>query len=55
MLHGCISKNGYEIDGEEFEIKTLRELIDLLKESKEVHLNYFDDEPDLDLWIKVEV
>ncbi len=52
MLNGCISKNGEEIDGEEFEISTLKELIELFKNNEELHLNYFDDEEDLNLWLK---
>ena len=50
-LNGCVAENGEEIDGKEFEIETLKELIDILKFSNEVHLNYFDDEEDLDIWL----
>ena len=53
ILNGCISKDGKEIDGLEFSITSLSELIGLLKEHKEVHLNYFDDEDDLNLWLEV--
>jgi len=53
-LNGCVSKNEEEIDGKEFEVETLKEFIEILKNNKEVHLNYFDDEADLDLWVKVE-
>ena len=51
-LNGCIAKNGNEIDGKEFEVTTLKELIDILTTNEEVHLNYFDDQGDLDLWVK---
>lgn len=54
-LFGCISKDGEEIDGQEFEVETLPELIELLKNNKQVHLNYFEDESaDLDLWVSAE-
>lgn len=52
-LNGCVSKDGEEIDGREFTISTLDELIFILWCNKEVHLNYFDDEDDLDMWLKV--
>lgn len=52
MLNGCIAENGQEIDGQEFRIETLKELIELLEKNKEIHLNYFDDEDNLDLWIE---
>lgn len=52
-LNGCIAKNGEEIDGKEFEITTLKELIDILINHKEIHLNYFDEKEDLDLWIRL--
>lgn len=51
-LNGCIAKNKEEIDGKEFEVSSLKELIDILILHKEVHLNYFDDEKDLDMWVK---
>lgn len=51
-LHGCVAENGEEIDSKEFEVKTLKEFIEILKENKGVHLNYFDGEEDLDLWIR---
>ena len=51
-LNGCVSNNEEEIDGKEFEVETLQEFIEILKNNKEVHLNYFDDEDDLDLWVK---
>lgn len=52
-LNGCVSKEGEEVDGKEFEIETLKEFIEILKNNKEVHLNYFDDEDELDLWVVV--
>jgi len=54
-LNGCFSSKGEEIDGKEFEVATLREFIELLKnnKSKQMHLNYFDDEDDLDIWINI--
>lgn len=55
VLCGCVSKNGKEVDGLEFEIRYLEELIKILQEHKSVHLNYFNTEGgDLDLWIRVE-
>ena len=54
-LFGCVSYDGEEIDGKEFEVETLQELIEILKNNKEVHLNYFERESeDLDLWVKAE-
>ena len=54
-LCGCISKDGNEIDGNEFECENLEDLIQILKNNKQVHLNYFEDESnDLDLWVSVE-
>ena len=53
-LNGCVSKNGKEIDGMEFAVLDLKELIEILQEHKSVHLTYFDDEKDLDLWITLE-
>ena len=54
-LNGCFSENGEEIDEQEFEVETLKEFVELLKNgrNKEMHLNYFDSEEDLDLWIKI--
>jgi len=54
ILFGCVSRDEEEIDGNEFQITTLKELIDLLKENKELHLNYFEDEQDLDMWLRTE-
>jgi len=55
ILAGCISQDGEEIDGKEFEVETLKDFIDILKNNKQVHLNYFEDESsDLDLWVSVE-
>jgi hypothetical protein len=51
VLRGCVSNNYSEIDGLEFNITTLSELIDILKKHSEIHLNYFEGEKDLDLWI----
>jgi len=54
ILCGCITRDGEEIDGEEFEVSSLRELIEIFKKNKEVHLNYFDaDTKDIDLWLKI--
>jgi len=54
-LHGCISKNGSEIDGQEFEVETLEEFINIIKNNKEVHLNFLGDSGEhLDLWVKTE-
>jgi len=53
-LFGCVSKDECEVDGKEFEVETLEELIEILKEQKEVHLNYFDDEEELNLWVVAE-
>jgi hypothetical protein len=53
ILSGCGTKNGKEIDGQEFDVETLHTLIDVIRQYKEVHLNYFEDEDDLDLWIKL--
>lgn len=63
-LHGCLSENGEEIDGREFEIHDLDEFITILQDhgTTELHLNYVvcgacngedTEEADLDLWIKV--
>ena len=53
ILCGCGAKNGEEIDGQEFEITTLKELLEMLKQNKEIHINYFkNDKCDLDLWLK---
>lgn len=51
-LRGCVSEKYEEVDGKEFAISTLREFVALLKKYPELHLNYFDGEDDLDLWIK---
>lgn len=60
-LHGCLAKNGSEIDGREFDVnsfETLGQIFEIARnEQKQVHLNYIltDDnrDVDLDLWIKV--
>lgn len=54
VLNGCGAKNGEEVDGWEFEVDNLKDFIDILKTYKSIHLNYFDDEDDLDLWLRVE-
>ena len=41
-----------EIDGWEFEVDNLKDFIQVLKTYKSIHLNYFDDEDDLDIWIR---
>lgn len=53
-LHCCESINGEEIDGGEFEVNSLEEFISMLKKLKSVHINYFDDGPDIDLWVTLE-
>jgi hypothetical protein len=53
-LYGCGAKMGEEVGGWEFEISNLRELIKVLQEYKSIHLNYLNDDEDLDLWIRVE-
>jgi hypothetical protein len=52
-LNGCFAKDGQELDGREFEVATLREFVELLKnnKNKQMHLNYFDNEDDLDIWL----
>lgn len=52
MLNGCVAVKGYEVDGKEFRIESLKQLIELLILNKELHLSYFDNEEDLDIWIK---
>jgi hypothetical protein len=54
MLNGCGAKNGEEVDGWEFEVGSLEEFIKVLKTYKSIHLNYFDGEDDLDLWVRLE-
>ncbi len=55
ILSGCGSENGSEIDGREFDVQNLTELVQELKSNKQVHLNYFEDESeDLDLWVSAE-
>jgi len=54
MLNGCGSKDGEEVNGWEFEVNNLKDFIKILKTYKSVHLNYFNDEDDLDLWLRVE-
>ena len=48
-IAGCISKDGEEIDGGEFEVDNLVDLIEILQQNKEVHLKYFIGEPEIDL------
>ena len=52
-LNGCGCKNGSEVDGWEFEVDNLKDFIEILKTYKSIHLNYFDDEDDLDMWLRV--
>ena len=52
-LNGCGAKMGEEVDGWEFEVETLEEFINILKSYKQIHINYFDDEEDLNLWIDI--
>ena len=52
-LTGCVSEDEKEIDGQEFETNSLEEFIALLKQNKELHLNFFGDE-NIDLWVKIE-
>jgi hypothetical protein len=51
-LNGCGCKDGEEVDGWEFEVDNLKDFIQVLKTYKSIHLNYFDDEDDLDIWIR---
>lgn len=60
-LCGCGSKDMEEIDGQEFEVQSLRELVNIIALYKEVHLNYFQAVKksgnklvagDIDMWIK---
>lgn len=61
-LNGCIAKDGEEIDGREFDVDNLKDFVEILKGLKtdgisphlneQVHLNYFDDDEDLDLWLQ---
>lgn len=53
-LFGCVAKDGEEVDGKEFEINTLSELIEILKDYPELHLNYTSlmGKKELDWWIK---
>ena len=53
-LNGCGCKMGEEVDGWEFEVETLKEFVEILKTYGSIHLNYFDDEEDLDIWLSVE-
>src|SRR3990167_4562404 len=52
-----INQDGQEeIDGTEFKISTLQELIDKitqLKDNQGLHITYFQGEADLDIWLKV--
>lgn len=53
-LRGCVGKDFEEIDGREFDIPDLKEFVQILlslSKDEQVHLNYFSDEEDLDLWI----
>ena len=53
-LFCCVAKDGEEIDGREFEVDTLARFVDILQEIKageQIHINYFDEDDDLDLWI----
>ena len=53
-LFCCGSKNGSEIDGQEFETDDLTEFIERLQKYKEVHVNYIGIHgKDLDLWVKL--
>jgi len=57
---GCVSKDGEEIDGKEFEIESLKDLVEILEENShgQIHLNYIIDqenggEHNLDLWLDI--
>jgi len=59
FLNGCVSRNLNEVDGREFRFSTLKEFVHFLSvlksdyNYKQIHLNYFDNEKDLDLWLEV--
>ena len=50
----CGAEEGSEIDGQEFEAETIEELLEYLQKYKQIHINYYDDSPDLDLWINLQ-
>lgn len=54
LLSGCGAKMGEEVDGWEFEVDNLEDFIEILKTYKSIHLNYFNDEDDLDLWLSLD-
>jgi hypothetical protein len=53
LLSGCIVKDSEEIDGKEFEVSNLKELLDIIKNNKSIHLNFYGEE-NLDLWVRIE-
>ena len=56
----CGAKDGKEIDGKEFELETLQDLIHQIQaminwnQFDQIHIKYFEGEDDLDLWVKIE-
>jgi len=52
MIYVCKSKDGEEIDGFERHVQGIIELLKLLEEFKEAHIQTKDEE--IDLWVKVE-
>ena len=50
VLSGCGSVDNTEIDGQEFEVETLKDFIDVLKTYKNIHLNFMGDE-NIDMWV----
>ena len=44
------AKQGDEIDGWEFEVDNLDDLVDVLKTYKSIHLNFYGDE-NIDMWL----
>lgn len=52
-LCGCGCKDGEEVDGWEFEVENLVELVEILGTYRSIHLNCIGDE-DIDIWLEVE-
>lgn len=49
-LSGCGSKYGKEVDGQEFDVDTLDDFMEILKTYKSIHLNFYGDD-NIDLWL----
>jgi len=52
LLCGCGSKNEEEIDGQEFVVDSIPEFIEILKNHKEIHLNFYEDE-NINIWLNI--